>query len=229
MDLNVSNLWIIHIGDQPFAITETMRNTWIISGVLILFAIIVRVKLKNFKDVPSGFQNFVETIVDAFGGFVRGLVGEKMAFLANWFFMVFAFILLSNISGLFFLRPPTADWVTNIALAVVTLVLLHVMAMKNRGRAHIKALMQPIFLFLPINLIGELARPVSLSFRLFGNIFSGLILTSLIYTLTPIPVRFGIPIIIHGYFDLFAGILQAYIFCTISLSLIGVLAAPEEA
>ncbi|MCL2407431.1 MAG: F0F1 ATP synthase subunit A [Defluviitaleaceae bacterium] len=228
MDLTIRNLWSIEIGNFQMYITESLRNLWIISGALILIAIFVRIKLKRFKQIPTGFQALLESIITIFEKYVRSFVGDRLAFLAYWFFTVFAFILISNISGLFFMRPPTADWSINISIAVVTLVLIHFCAIKTNAREHFRSLLRPVFLFLPINLIGEVSRPISLSFRLYGNIFSGLILTSLIYSMIPWFLMFGPPLIIHAYFDLFAGALQTFIFCTISLVLIGVFASNDE-
>ena len=186
---------------------------------LIVFAVIVRIKLKNFKDVPTGFQNVVEMLVESFDNFVRGIAGEKFMFLGNWFFMVFAFVLISNICGILGMRPPTADWATAFAFALATFVLIHVMGVKYRKGKYLKSFFEPYIPFFPLNVIGELARPISLSFRLFGNVLGGMILMSLVYAL-PIYVRFIIPTVLHAYFDLFSGALQTYIFCILSLSFI---------
>ncbi|MCL2704472.1 MAG: F0F1 ATP synthase subunit A [Defluviitaleaceae bacterium] len=229
MDLNIQILGVLRIGSFELWITESMRNSWIISAVLILFALIVRIRLKHFTEIPKGFQNAIEAIVEAFDGFVRGAAGDKLAYLGNWYFMVFAFILCSNISGLFFLRPPTADWAVTFSFAFVTLILIHVTSFRYKRWAHVKsALLTPHWLFLPINIIGELARPVSLSFRLFGNILSGMILISLLYGLAPPFVLYGLPLVVHAFFDIFAGVLQTYIFCIVSLSLIGVFAGGKD-
>jgi F-type H+-transporting ATPase subunit a len=74
---------------------------------------------------------------------------------------------------------------------------------------------------LPIHLIGELATPISLSFRLFGANLGAFIIMELYYSLMPVWLRFGIPAVLHGYFDLFAGSLQAFIFVTLSMTFIG--------
>jgi len=186
--------------------------------------------MSNFKEVPTGnFQNIVETLIETFDNFVRQAAGEKLLFLGNWFFMVFSFVLVSNLSGIVGFRPPTADWATTFALALVTFILIQAMGIKFRGRKYIKSFFEPFFIFFPLNLIGELARPISLSFRLFGNILAGMILMSLLYNLAPIYVRFVIPAALHAYFDLFIGALQAYIFCVLGLAFIGGAAATEEA
>jgi F-type H+-transporting ATPase subunit a len=201
---------------------------WIIMGVLILFAVFVRIQLRRFTDVPGKFQNIVEMMVEAFDNFVSSTAGPKMAMLGNWYFMVFAFIMLSNLSGMLTLRPPTADWTVTVAFAISTFILIQVMGIRFRGKAYLKSFIEPFFLFFPLNLIGELARPVALSFRLFGNILSGLILLGVVYELVPRFLQIGIPAALHAYFDLFVGLIQAYIFTVLSLAFIGAAAASEE-
>ena len=220
MDFTIKNLWAGEIFGIEIWITETIVNTWIIMLLLIAAAIVARVKLRSFKDIPSGFQNFIEMIVEVFDNFCGGIVGEKSMFLGNWFFMVFAFVLVSNISGILGMRPPTADWATTFALALVTFILIHVMGALRRKGQYLKSFFSPNPIFFPLNLIGELARPISLSFRLFGNVLAGLIFMSLLYGLVPIYFRFGIPAALHAYFDLFTGALQTYIFCVLSLTFI---------
>lgn len=226
MDFNIKNYAVLDVFGIEVWINETIINTWIIMGVLIALAIVVRIKLSKFKEVPSGFQNFVELIVEAFDKFVKDSAGEKLAFLGNWFFTVFAFIMLSNMSGAFGMRPPTADWTMTITFALCTFVLIHTMGARSRKGGYIKSLFEPFIgkfpnlVFFPLNVIGELARPVSLSFRLFGNILGGMILMSLYYSMVPVFLLFGVPSFLHVYFDLFAGFLQAYIFTILSLSFI---------
>jgi len=228
LDFTIKNLWVFKIGGVEVWITETIVNTWIIMLVLTIFALVVRMNLRKFRPVPSGFQNVVEAIIEAFDGFVQSSAGEKLMFLGNWYFMAFFFILTSNLSGLVGLRPPTSDWTVTFAFALVTFVLIQVVGVKFRKGAYVKSFFEPHPVFFPLNLIGELARPISLSFRLFGNILGGMILISLIYTLAPIYVRFAIPVALHAFFDVIAGVLQTYIFCVLSLSFIGAMAATDS-
>jgi len=196
---------------------------------LIIVALIVRSKLNTFKSVPTGFQNVVEAVVEAFDRFVRNSAGEKLAYLGNWYFMVFLFILTSNLSGLIpGIRPPTADWTVTFTLALVTFMLIQAMGIKYRGKAYFKSFVEPFFVFLPLNIIGELARPISLSFRLFGNILAGMILMTMFYGLTPLLVHIALPAFLHAYFDLVAALLQTYIFTVLSLSFIGAMAGTTE-
>ena len=219
----MGNYGVIRFGNFELWITETLINTWIIMTVLIIFAVAVRITLKNFKAVPKGFQNVVEMIVESFDNFLRSTAGPKMMFLGHWFFTVFIFLVISNVVGLFGMRPPTADWNVTITFALVSFVLIQAMGFKFRRGKYVKSIfLEPNPVFGILNVVGELARPISLSVRLFGNILSGMILMSLLY-LVPV-VRFGIPAVLHFYFDIFAGVLQAFIFCVLSLSFIRVAA-----
>jgi F-type H+-transporting ATPase subunit a len=217
--LEIQHLGVIELGNFKLYITETHLATWIIMGILITFSLVVRFNLSRFKDVPKGLQNVTEAMVEAFDKFVKNSAGEKMMWLGNWYFMAFAFLLLSNIGGLLYLRNPTADWTMTFAFAFVTFCLIEYANVKARGRRFFLSMLNPL------DLIGELARPVSLSFRLFGNILAGMILMTLLYTVTPFFIRFLVPIPLHFFFDLFAGGLQAFVFCVLSLSFIGTAAA----
>ena len=224
LDFNNSIFWVLEIGGVDVWITETVVFTWVIMAALIFFAIIVRAKLSGFKEVPnSRFQNVVEAIIETFDNFVKGTAGPRLSFLGNWYFMVFSFLLISNMSGMIpGIRPPTADWSMTFALALSTFILIQAIGLKYQKGGYIKSvLLSPNPAFLPLNLIGELARPISLSFRMFGNILAGMILMTLMYNLAPLPVRFVFPVALHIFFDLATAAIQTYIFCALSLSFIG--------
>ena len=219
MDFNNKVLWAFELFGVEIWITQSIFNTWIIMLALTLFAVVVRVALRKFKAVPKGFQNVIELAVESFDTIVKSSAGEQFMNLGNWFFMVFAFILVSNLSGIIGLRPPTADWSTDFAFAMATFILIQVMGIRHRKGKYLKSFIEPNFVFLPLNIIGELARPISLSFRLFGNVLAGMILTALIYSSSFL--RILLPVAVHAYFDLFSGLLQTYIFCVLSLTFIG--------
>ena len=227
LDLEINNRAVLDLFGLEVWITDTTITTWIIMGILIIFSIIVRIKLRSFKEVPTGFQNAVEALVEVFENYLRSTIGDKLMFLGNWFFALFVFILLSNLSGLIpGMRPPTADWSMTFGLALVTFVIIQIMGIRYRKSTYFKDLFSPlpwwfpIPLFLPINLIGEIAKPISLSFRLFGNMLAGLIMMTLIYALTPIFAQVLVPAALHGFFDVFSGVLQAYIFVTLSMTFV---------
>ena len=217
---NRNLMLLFEIAGVEIYLTETMLATWIISIALILFAVVVRIKVKSFKDIPTGFQNILEIAVESMDNLVKTTVGEGLDFLSGYFFCVFAFILISNYSGLFGLRPPTSDLATTIPLALSTFVLIHVLGASAQKGEYFKQYLSPHPLFLPMNIIGEFAKPVSLAFRLFGNILGGVIILEFVYTMLPMALRFVLPDVIHAYFDLFAGTLQAFVFTVLSLTFI---------
>ena len=204
-----------------------MRSTWIVSAVLIIFAFFVRSKVKSFTDKPSGFQNVIEMAVETIRNLVRDTMGEKLEYFAGYFFSIFIFILISNYVGILGLRPPTTDLSTTVPLALTTFFIIHYMGMTRQKGKYFKEYLQPVFIFLPLNIIGEFARPVSLAFRLFGNILGGLIILQLMYSMLPIFARFILPLPAHGLFDLFAGALQAFVFTILSMTFIKLRATTE--
>ena len=221
MEFGNRNLSVLFtFGDTTIYLTETLLATWIVMGVLILFALVVRFRLRSFKNNPAGFQNVIETMVESMQSFVRENLGEEMESWGGCFFSVFAFVLASNYSGMFCLRPPTSDLATTGALGLFVFALIHGIGLSRQKGKYFKSFFEPSPIFLPINLISELAKPLSLAFRLFGNILSGVIIAGLIYSMLPLALRFLLPNIAHVYFDVMVGALQAYVFTTLSMTFV---------
>ena len=130
------------------------------------------------------------------------------------------FIFFANTSGLFGLRPPTADYGTTLALALITFVLIQYSAFKTSKLHVFTDLFKPIPILFPINLIGEFATPLSMSLRLFGNIMAGTIMMALWYGLLPWLAQLGIPAFLHMYFDLFSGAIQTFVFAMLTMTFI---------
>ncbi len=214
---------------QTVLITSTVVFGWIICVVLSLFAIYTRFAMKNFKQVPSGFQNIIEIIVDGFDNFTTGIVGKELAGpLGFWFFGVACFIFVSNLSGLIGFRAPTADISTTLGFGLTTFFLIHFLGITKNGKSYFKGYLEPIPIFLPLNLIGELATPISLSFRLFGNILGGFVIMSMIYCALPVVLKLFVPAPLHIYFDMFSAVLQTFIFCILSLTFISAKLPEQE-
>jgi F-type H+-transporting ATPase subunit a len=221
---------VVRIGPVDLWITNTIVMTWVIMAVLITFAIVVRVKMKKFTDKPKGLQNIVEMAVDAFDGLVKSQMSPRVHWLGGWFFTLFVFLLVSNIIGIFpGQRPPTGDWPLPFTLALTSFFLIQFSGVRYNGWGYIKeTYLSPHWLFFPINFLGEFSRPISLSFRLFGNILGGMILITLLYSLTPYLTRFIVPVPLHMAFDLAFGVLQAFIFTILSLTFVGLASAGEK-
>ena len=223
MDFTNKNLWpFFTIGDTTIYITQTLLATWVVMAILIAFAIVVRICLRKFRSVPRGFQNVIETMVDFMRKFASDTLGEGLESWGAYFFGAFSFILISNYVSLlpFNLRSPTADLATTGALAIMTFLLIHGLGVYKQKGKYLKSYIEPIVFFLPINLIGELAKPLSMAFRLFGNILSGVIIAGMIYNMLPLALRFILPAVTHTYFDVLVGALQAYVFTMLSMTFI---------
>ena len=125
---------------------------------------------------------------------------------------------MSNISGVFGLRPPTADYGVTFALGVMTFCLIHFNKFKHQHVSGVlKGLCDPWPIWAPINIISDIAVPVSLSLRLFANILSGTIIMALVYGLLGWIATFW-PSVLHVYFDLFSGAIQTYVFCMLTMT-----------
>ncbi len=203
-------------------ITQTIIVIWIWMAILIAFALIVRSKLNKWNETepPKGFQNFVELVIEIVDNYVSDTMGSNYRYFGSYFFGVFVLIICMNFSGLILQRPPTADLSTTASFGIVTFLLIHFMGITKNTKEYFKGYTSPFFVMLPLNIISELATPVSLSFRLFGATLGGLIIVNLAYALLPIFLKIGFPVILHVYFDIFAGALQAFIFVTLSMTFI---------
>ena len=204
--------------DYDFSINTTHVAMLIVSVFIIIMAIIARVKISRVdaSDTPGMFQNAVELIVEMLTTMTDGIMGKNANKFVNYISTVFIFIIISNISGLFGLRPPTADYGVTLALGLITFVLIQFNGIKKNKIKHFTALFQPIWFLFPINLIGEFAVPLSLSLRLFGNVMSGTVLMGLVYDLLG-PYTVAYPALLHAYFDLFSGCIKAYVFSMLTM------------
>ena len=224
IDFMIHGLFSYNLFGHELWITTSHVCILIVMLVLIGFAIVANRKLKHAKEVPEGLQNVVELMVEKLQGMVGNTMGKHAPKFSNWIFTIFAFILISNISGLFGLRPPTADYGTTLALALITFVLIWFNTFKHNSLKAIwvdKCSPLPPWLpiWLPINLIGDIAVPISLSLRLFANVLSGTVMMALVYGLLA-KIAYVWPAALHVYFDLFAGGIQTYVFCMLTMTYI---------
>ena len=196
----------------------------IVMLIIIGFAIAANRAMKKATEVPAGFQNVVELMVEKLDGMVDSPMGKNAPRFYNYIGTVFIFILLSNISGLLGLRPPTADYGVTLPLGILTFVLIHFNQFKYQKLKDIwvdmcSPLPPWLPIWFPINLISEIAVPVSLSLRLFANVLSGTVMMALVYGLLK---WFAViwPAALHVYFDLFSGAIQTYVFCMLTMTYI---------
>ena len=215
-DFMIHSLTKLNVLGQEVYLTTTHVSLLIVCVGLLIFALVVRSKLKD-TDKPSGLQNVAELIVEMLDGMVNSSMGSKNAVkYRNYIGTLFIFLLISNISGLLGLRPPTADYGVTFPLGIITFILIQYNNIRWNKTGAFTDLFKPIPVLFPINLIGEIATPFSLSLRLFGNVVSGTVIMALIYGLLS-KFAFFWPGILHAYFDVFSGAIQTYVFCMLTM------------
>jgi F-type H+-transporting ATPase subunit a len=216
VDFMIHGLFSYELFGQTFWITTTHVAIAIVMLVILVFAIAARITMSHASKYPTGFQNVVELVVEMLDGMVTSNMGIYAKKYRNYIGTIFIFIFLSNISGLFGLRPPTADYGVTLPLGLITFCLIQYNNIKYNKIHAFTDLFKPLPFLFPINLIGEIATPFSLSLRLFGNVLSGTVMMSLIYSLLS-KFAIGWPGILHIYFDVFSGAIQTYVFCMLTM------------
>ncbi len=201
-------------------ITTTHVCTLIVFVTILCIAIAGRRSVLKHKDSPTKFGAGVELAIDVLLKFVNGTMGKAAKHYINYVGALFAFVFFSNISGLFMLRPPTADYGTTLCIALISFVMIQYAAIRYQKLGYLKGMFEPIFFFFPINVVSELAVPVSLSLRLFGNVLAGTVMMALYYGMLPIFAKIGVPSALHVYFDLFSGAIQTYVFCMLTMTFV---------
>ena len=221
----------------PLRISETMVVSWIVMILITGFCIWLTHDLK--EENISKRQALAEMLVEMANKFVVGNMGEKFRYMIPFVAALFATSVVSNLISLVGLRSPTSDLSTEAAWAVVVFIMITAQKSKTSGfGGYLKGFTQPIPVMTPFNVLSELATPVSMACRHFGNILSGVVINGLIYgalavassallglipglvgdVLSQIPVLdVGVPAILSVYFDWFSGIMQAFIFCMLTV------------
>jgi F-type H+-transporting ATPase subunit a len=191
---------------------DTLIMTWITMAIVIVLAIAAtrRIELR-----PRGWQNFLEMAVVYLLEQVETNMGPKGQKLAPLIITLFLFLVVGNELGLIpGFTSPTNDINTTLGLALMIVAIVHVLGIKNKGfTRYVKHFFEPYVPFVIINIIEEVAKPITLSFRLFGNILAGEILLLVLGMLVP----YFVPTLWLA-FSVFVGIVQAFIFTMLSIS-----------
>ncbi len=193
---------------------ETLVMTWIVMAIVLLIAFLAT---RNLKMVPSGWQNVVEMVVLWLHGQIDAMMGQRGRVLAPLIVTLFLFLLISNWLGLIpTMASPTNDLNTTLGLALLVIVMVHALGLYFKGGHYIAHFFQPVPVFVIINAIEEIAKPITLAFRLFGNILAGEIL--IIVLLKLMPIWMPIPSVLWLAFSIFIGGVQAVIFTMLSMA-----------
>ncbi len=234
VDFNIHVIKTLRIFGLEFRFTDSLWYACWIAVFLIIAAVILNRKLRRVDPMakPKGVQNVLEYAVSALDNFTVGTMGPVGHKFSAFYGSMFIYILLCNLSGLFvwfrispaeskvwieFMRPPTADLAVTLSLALITFFMTQGFGLKAKGlKGWLKGFTEPVTLLTPINIIGEVANPISLSFRLMGNVLAGTIIMALYYGMLPM-LAYIISPALHFYFDVFAGVLQSFIFVMLSM------------
>ena len=230
MDFMIHGIYSYEFFGETVWITTSHVCVLIVLLVLLGFALAANRKIRRAarelsdREAPGGMVNFLELLVEKLDDMVEHAMGVHAPAFVNYIGTVFLFLLCSNVSGLFGLRPPTADYGTTLALALMTFVLIWTVRIRHQRPGRIWGeLCSPLAswlpLWVPVNLISELAIPISLSLRLFANVLSGTVMLALVYGLLR-EIAYVWPAALHAYFDLFSGAIQTYVFCMLTMTYI---------
>lgn len=198
---------------------EVVVMTWIVFALLIVLGLAASRK-RNI--LPRPIQALGELLVTLLYDLTEDALGKELAKkYAPMICALFMFLLLSNWLGIIpHLEEPTKDLNTTLGLGIMGFMIAHYAGIKSKGfKAYIKEYFQPIFFMMPLNLIGELAKIVSISFRLFGNIMGGSIIILVVSYLT---FSLVLPPFLYAFFGLFVGTIQAFVFTMLTVVYISV-------
>nr|YP_009130608.1 ATP synthase CF0 A subunit [Tydemania expeditionis]CEO91138.1 ATP synthase CF0 A subunit [Tydemania expeditionis] len=204
---------------------QVLITSWVVFSVLVLLSLLGN---RNLSLEPKGLQNLTEYITEFIRDLAQTQIGETdgiswVPFLGT----IFLFIFVSNWSGALFpwkiielptgeLAAPTNDINTTVALALLTSFAYFFAGFKKKGLNYFKRYISPVAFLLPINILEDFTKPLSLSFRLFGNILADELVVGVLITLVPLIVP--IPLMLLG---LFTSAIQALVFSTLAGAYIG--------
>ncbi len=218
-------------------ITETVVNTWIVMAALVLVCIILT---RGLKVRPTSKRQLIaETLVGMANKLVKGNMGEKFMRYVPFIAALFSLSMFSSLISLLGMYSPTGDLSTCLAWSILVFVVITYYKIKTQHiGGYLRSFTEPVFVMTPLNIISEVATPVSMAFRHFGNIASGAVVTLLVYSglaavstailglipgsvgdvLSQIPIfQVGLPAVLSIYFDVFTSVLQAFIFCMLTM------------
>jgi F0F1-type ATP synthase, subunit a len=204
-----------------FPIDETVIVAWCVTIGILIFSLIVRYYLlPRFKAVPSGMQLFLEFTVSMVTRFSRSVLGDYGYVIAPYMMTLALFLGISGLTDLAGLRIPATDLNFTVSIALITFVMIFVFGVRYKGFKHtFGGYAKPVAFIAPFRVISDIIIPVSLSFRMFGNMFAGLMILDLVYNALGV-FAIGIPAALSLYFTLFDVAMQTFVFMMLTLSYI---------
>lgn len=227
---------VIRIGGFKIEIQQSIFVWLCICVVAMFFFYFAGKKIEKTdpSKAPKGLVYVCEEMYNLILYVVQGNLKETTTHYIPMFGTLILLMVVANLTGLIGLQNPTSNVSFNATLALTLWVMIQGNAIKKNGlKARLKELTEPMWLLTPLNIIGELALPISLTMRLFGNILAGSIITLLVYTLIKNLAPWGyfgltLTPFLHMYFDIFSGVIQTYIFFTLGSFFLGQQVSKEE-
>ena len=188
-------------------VAESVVVTWIIMAVLVgvSFIFVRNLKVEN----PGKKQLVLESAIGWAQNFFEGIIGKENKRYIPYLITIILYLGVSNMISLFGFKPPTKDLNVTAALAIMSMFLIEYSGIRKNGVKHwVKHFAEPVPLVAPIMVLEIVIRPLSLCMRLFGNVLGAFVIMELLKTVVPVLA----PIPFSFYFDIFDGLLQAYVF-----------------
>ncbi len=213
---HISPHTVFNIG--PIPVSSTVVHTWYIMAFILTVAFILTRRLR--PGAPRGAQNLLEMYVEFIYGLMEPALGKDGRRYLPLVGTLFIFILFLNYSGFVpNMIPPTTDLSTTAAFAIATIIAVHALAIHKKGIKHYLAhYFQPFWFLFPLNIIEELVKPFSLAVRLFGNIFGGKMVFSIIFILVPFLVPTPVMLL-----EVLMGAIQAFVFSLLTITYLSML------
>ena len=188
-------------------IYDSVAVTWVIMAALVLLS---KILVRNLRvEDPGKAQLFLESSIGFLRNFFLDLVGEEGKNYIPYLISTAVFIGAANLIGIVGFVPPTKDLNMTAALAVISIAVIEYAGFHKKGaRGFLKSFAEPVAVILPINILEIFIRPISLCMRLFGNVLGSFVVMELIKLVVPVII----PIPFSFYFDIFDGVIQAYVF-----------------
>jgi F-type H+-transporting ATPase subunit a len=219
-ELGLIHQLIIPLGGYTIQLNlEVILMTWIVFALLIIFGVATS---RRKALLPRPMQVVGELFIEQFYHLTEDALDKKMAEkYGPLICALFMFLVLSNWLGIIpHLEEPTKDLNTPLSLGLMGFVIAHYAGIKTKGfKAYAREYFQPMFFMMPLNVIGEIAKIVSISFRLFGNIMGGSIIILVVSYLT---YNVVLPPLLNAFFGLFVGTIQAFVFTMLTVVYISV-------
>ncbi len=205
-ELNCETVFTIPVlGGIP--ISEAVVITWIIIGGVVLLCKIFVCNLS--VENPGRKQLAMETAIGGIYNFFEDIIGENGREYIPYLIAVAIYIGIANLIGIIGFKPPTKDINVTAALAIMSIVLIEVSGIRKKGtKGWLKSFVEPMPIVLPINILEIFIKPLSLCMRLFGNVLGSFVIMELLKMVVPMVV----PAVFSCYFDIFDGLIQAYVF-----------------